>query len=199
MKTSWHEDAFCISGVSRDKLAATTFLNTFLCIRQLCLDDIPDSKLHGANMGPTWGRQDPGGPHVGHVNLIIWDLFPRIQLIISQYWLDDPSPGALKVYFKRYIYIYIYIYASLHLGYLSLLSIYSADICHFLPNELYSKIDLNVLWKALVKVKCQFKKELVICQNSQCFSMLFSMILKCTNCQLGDHDDAMSWQRFLHY
>ena len=24
-------------------------------------------------MGPTWGRQDPGGPHVGHVNLAIWD------------------------------------------------------------------------------------------------------------------------------
>ena len=26
---------------------------------------IPDSKVHGANMGPVWGRQDPGGPHVG--------------------------------------------------------------------------------------------------------------------------------------
>ena len=23
-----------------------------------------DSKINGANMGPTWGRQDPGGPHV---------------------------------------------------------------------------------------------------------------------------------------
>ena len=22
----------------------------------------PDSKVHGANMGPIWGRQDPGGP-----------------------------------------------------------------------------------------------------------------------------------------
>ena len=22
----------------------------------------PDSKVHGAHMGPTWGRQDPGGP-----------------------------------------------------------------------------------------------------------------------------------------
>ena len=25
----------------------------------------PDSKVHGANMGPIWGRQDSGGPHVG--------------------------------------------------------------------------------------------------------------------------------------
>ena len=27
---------------------------------------------HGDNMGPTWGRQDPGGPHVGHMNFAIW-------------------------------------------------------------------------------------------------------------------------------
>ena len=33
----------------------------------------PDSKVHGANMGPIWGRQDPGGPHVGPVNLAIWE------------------------------------------------------------------------------------------------------------------------------
>ena len=25
-------------------------------------------------MGPTWGRQDPDGPHVGPMNLAIWDL-----------------------------------------------------------------------------------------------------------------------------
>ena len=34
---------------------------------------IPDSKVHGANMGLTWGRQDPGGPHAGHMNLAIRD------------------------------------------------------------------------------------------------------------------------------
>ena len=32
----------------------------------------PDSKVHGANMGPTWGQQDPDGPHVGPMNLAIW-------------------------------------------------------------------------------------------------------------------------------
>ena len=30
------------------------------------------SKVHGATMGPIWGRQDPGGPHVGPMNLAIW-------------------------------------------------------------------------------------------------------------------------------
>ena len=24
-------------------------------------------------MGPIWGRQDPGGAHVGHMNFAIWD------------------------------------------------------------------------------------------------------------------------------
>ena len=28
-------------------------------------EDTPNSKVHGANMGPIWGQQDPGGPHVG--------------------------------------------------------------------------------------------------------------------------------------
>ena len=28
-------------------------------------DNNPDSKVRGANMGPIWGRQDPGGLHVG--------------------------------------------------------------------------------------------------------------------------------------
>ena len=32
----------------------------------------PDSKVHRANMGPIWGRQDPAGPHVGPINLAIW-------------------------------------------------------------------------------------------------------------------------------
>ena len=32
----------------------------------------PDGKVHVANMGPIWGRQDPGGPHVGPMNLAIW-------------------------------------------------------------------------------------------------------------------------------
>ena len=35
--------------------------------------NIPDSKVHGANMGPIWDRQDPGGPHVGPMDLAIWD------------------------------------------------------------------------------------------------------------------------------
>ena len=32
----------------------------------------PNGKVRGANMVSIWGRQDPGGPHVGTLNLAIW-------------------------------------------------------------------------------------------------------------------------------
>ena len=32
----------------------------------------PDSKVHGADMEPIGGRQDPGGPHVDPMNFAIW-------------------------------------------------------------------------------------------------------------------------------
>ena len=31
----------------------------------------PESKVHGANMGPTWVLSAPDGPHVGPMNLAI--------------------------------------------------------------------------------------------------------------------------------
>ena len=45
-------------------------------------DKTPDRKVHGANMGPIWGRQGPSGPHFGSMNLAIWDrsLFLYIQV-----------------------------------------------------------------------------------------------------------------------
>ena len=48
---------------------------------------IPDSKVHGANMGPIWGRQDPGGPHVGPMNLAIWDMHSWIYLFICSVYM----------------------------------------------------------------------------------------------------------------
>ena len=32
----------------------------------------PESKVHGANMGPIWDRRDPDGPYVGPMNSTIW-------------------------------------------------------------------------------------------------------------------------------
>ena len=35
---------------------------------RLRTNNYPDSKVHGANMGPIWDRQGPGGPHDGPMN-----------------------------------------------------------------------------------------------------------------------------------
>ena len=54
--------------------------------------DSPDSKVHGANMGSTWGRQDPGGSHVGHVNLAIWASNPSTKIAAtrrSEFWTNN--------------------------------------------------------------------------------------------------------------
>ena len=48
---------------------------------KIVLRPFPDSKIHGANVGPTWGHQDPGGPHVGHMNLAIWVIYFNITLM----------------------------------------------------------------------------------------------------------------------
>ena len=36
----------------------------------------PDSKVPGANVGPTWGQQAPGGAHVGPMNPAICTRHP---------------------------------------------------------------------------------------------------------------------------
>ena len=50
--------------------------------RQRLMIYTPDSKVHGAYMVPTWGRQDPGGSHVGPMILAIWDCWPRVRKIL---------------------------------------------------------------------------------------------------------------------
>ena len=53
--------------------------------------DTPDSKVHGANIGPIWGRQDPGGPHVGPMNFAIWDFSSTKPDGLSwRIWVDKP-------------------------------------------------------------------------------------------------------------
>ena len=54
----------------------------------------PDSKVHGANVGPSWGRQDSGGPHVGHMNFAIrvaiclYNIKPNLNIcLILDVWL----------------------------------------------------------------------------------------------------------------
>ena len=47
----------------------------------------PDSKVHVANMGPTWVLSAPGGPHVGPMNLAIRETsFPTGSNVWKDLW-----------------------------------------------------------------------------------------------------------------
>ena len=48
----------------------------------------PDSKVRGANIGPIWGRQDPGGPHVGPMSFAIW--------VVSTFGKSDREISTLQ-------------------------------------------------------------------------------------------------------
>ena len=47
----------------------------------MCFDNL-DSKVHGANVGPTWVLSAPDGPHVGPMNLAIWEV---LELLLVAY------------------------------------------------------------------------------------------------------------------
>ena len=76
-------------------------INVIQCLMVTKYIGVPDSKVHGAHMGLTWGRQDPGGPHVGHVNLALWgvinSLGPSAHICDSKLIItgsdNDLSPG----------------------------------------------------------------------------------------------------------
>ena len=55
----------------------------------------PDSEVDGAYMGPTWGRQDPGGPHVGPMLLIIW--------VVSTHWGRHKMANVFWITFRNTI------------------------------------------------------------------------------------------------
>ena len=53
-------------------------------IQHWILRIIPDSKVHGANIGPTWVLSARDGPHVGPVNLAIGDVFLWQCIFLSE-------------------------------------------------------------------------------------------------------------------
>ena len=66
---------------------------------------VPDIKAYEANMGPIWGRQDPGGPHVGPMNFAIWViLFDQISFKVKYFFNRDyssPSTALPAVHLKH--------------------------------------------------------------------------------------------------
>ena len=57
----------------------------------------PDSKVHGANMEPIWGRQNPGGPHVGPMNFAVWEVYLHSpEYIIQNFYGSQVVPLGVR-------------------------------------------------------------------------------------------------------
>ena len=56
------------------------------CCLVLVRPPYPDSKVHGANMGPTWILSAPDGPQVGLMNLAIWVGMGEPFIWLTQSW-----------------------------------------------------------------------------------------------------------------
>ena len=57
----------------------------------------PDSKVHGANMGPTWVLSAPNGSHVVPMNLAIRE----VLLIYIFPTIISPAPASLATMVKH--------------------------------------------------------------------------------------------------
>ena len=64
----------------------------------------PDSKVHVANMGPIWGRQDPGGPYVGPMNFAIWEAIDRKQAHNKKWKTSIPANMNIVKWYGQYVY-----------------------------------------------------------------------------------------------
>ena len=68
----WTDAGLLLIGPSETDFNEILIKNHTFSFKKIYLKMSPDSKVHGANMGPIWGRQDQGGPQVGPMNFAIW-------------------------------------------------------------------------------------------------------------------------------
>ena len=59
----------------------------------------PRSKVHGANMGPTWVLSAPDGPHVGPMNLAIRVVAGETKKTVSSRWVSKHGEWRCNTFY----------------------------------------------------------------------------------------------------
>ena len=95
----WTNARILLIGPSETDFNDILIKNHTLSFQKIYLKMSPDSKVHVANMGPIWGRQDPGGPQVGPMNYAIWVVRKMVAILL---W-----PPCVKILRPSDAYIYI--------------------------------------------------------------------------------------------
>ena len=75
---------------------------SFPCHHTIIILLNPDSKVHGANMGPIWGRQDPGGQKCWPHELYCLESITFHDHLPWSYWFGDRRVITKKTYNRRY-------------------------------------------------------------------------------------------------
>ena len=142
----------------------------------------PDSKVHGANMGPTWVLSAPDGPHVGPMNLafrvgIIHDnINEKLSNEIHCYdWGSLPKPfldcNLISVGHSHWYYLYLY--GAIRLYLLSELFV-PVNLC--IPTwfeALWHTIRLFGLDPTIVRWGYRWSVRNILCLNGQLFRKKF--------------------------
>ena len=73
-----------------------------------CCRPVPNNKVHRADMGLIWGQQDPGGPHVGPMNLAIWVYFHSVSascdmVFLTHFGVVTPYADINQHWFKYWL------------------------------------------------------------------------------------------------
>ena len=85
MRVSWstvYPNSASILNLTKRQLTSAAFL----------VDESPDNKVHGANMGPTWVLSAQGGPHVDPMNFAIWVISEGFQKRVPGLFGDRNHP-----------------------------------------------------------------------------------------------------------
>ena len=77
----WTDAGILLIGPSATDVNEILIKNHTFSFKKIYLKMSPDSKVHWANMGPIWGRQDPGGPQVGSMNFAIWVIWKMAAIL----------------------------------------------------------------------------------------------------------------------
>ena len=64
-----------------------------------------DSKVHGANMGPTWVLSAPDGPHVSPMNFVIWGTLSLVTQYHHQVGIFNGTAVTYHPATSTFIYI----------------------------------------------------------------------------------------------
>ena len=87
----------CLCSFSASVLKQRRLMSSSQTAHQSLPVDYPDNKVHGANMGPIWGRQDPGGPMLAPwTSLSVYLRGGNVNLFYENSCISDkqPLPGV---------------------------------------------------------------------------------------------------------